>query len=464
MNTNNIATHLLEGIKHLLALLGLPNSLLDRLDIGIYLVIILVISMIIGRIAHAILLHTLCRLLHYKQFTLLKNLIEYNALRKLSRLIPPLIIAALLPFAFPDSPTRLILFERITWVCFFIMLSTSVNTILTSIGDAIMTKKELHDRPIKGFIQIMQVLLSGIFLIVIISIIINKSPLNLITGLGAFAAVLMLIFKDTILGFVAGVLLAKNDMVHIGDWIEIPGSAVNGIVKDISLTIVKVENFDNTIITVPPYTLVSQEFINWRAMSESGGRRIMRQYDLMLHYIKPCTPEFLEQIKQFDTDLAEYINYRQHEDAARNHPSQGEGENSRKTDSASNTVSKRIDVRTIHGSIETNAGLLRAYMHIYLKRHPSINQNMLVMVRTLVPTANGLPLQLWCFTSTTDWELYEAIQAEIEEHFVSIMPFFELYPFQNASARDTILSGLLEGGVKAETLEGVPWRTLKQVQ
>ena len=220
-------------------------------------------------------------------------------------------MAALLPFAFPHDTATLNILEKITWIYFFIMLSISINTVLSSVGDAMMTNGELHDRPIKGFIQIMQVLFSCIIVIVVISILINKSPINLITGLGAFAAVLMLIFKDTILGFVAGVLLAKNDMIHIGDWIEIEGSSVNGTVIDISLTIVKVQNFDNTIVTIPPYTLVTQEFINWRGMSESGGRRIMRQYDLKLDYIKPCTPEFLERMKQFDEDLATYISTKQ---------------------------------------------------------------------------------------------------------------------------------------------------------
>ena len=309
-----------------------------------------------------------------------------------------------------------------------------------------MTNGELHDRPIKGFIQIMQVLFSCIIVIVVISILINKSPINLITGLGAFAAVLMLIFKDTILGFVAGVLLAKNDMLHIGDWIEIEGSSVNGTVIDISLTIVKVQNFDNTIVTIPPYTLVTQEFINWRGMSESGGRRIMRQYDLKLDYIKPCTPEFLERMKQFDEDLATYISTKQQQ------------ANEGKVANTENPAG------LVNGTIETNAGLLRAYMNIYLKRHPSINQDLLVMVRTLAPTANGLPLQLWCFSANKVWPSYESIQAEIMEHFVSVLPYFELYPFQNPSSRDYILSGLLEGGTQADQLYGIPWNTLRPHQ
>ena len=174
-----------------------------------------------------------------------------------------------------------------------------------------MSKEQLQNKPMKGFIQIFQVIFSCIAIIIIISILINKSPLNLITGLGAFAAVLMLIFKDTILGFVAGVLLSENDMIRIGDWIEMPQNNVNGIVTDITLNIVKIQNFDNTTVTIPPYSLVSGSFINWRGMTESGGRRIMREYTLKLDYIKPCTSEFLEKMKGFDVELSQFITIKQ---------------------------------------------------------------------------------------------------------------------------------------------------------
>lgn len=172
----------------------------------------------------------------------------------------------------------------------------------------------------------------------------------------------------------------------------------------------------------------------------------MRQYDLKLDYIKPCTLEFLERMKQFDEDLATYISTKQQQT------------NEGKVANTENPAG------LVNGTIETNAGLLRAYMNIYLKRHPSINQDLLVMVRTLAPTANGLPLQLWCFSANKVWPSYESIQAEIMEHFVSVLPYFELYPFQNPSSRDYILSGLLEGGTQADQLYGIPWNTLRPHQ
>ena len=279
-------------------------------------------------------------------------------------------------------------------------------------------------------------------IIVIISILINKSPLNLITGLGAFAAVLMLIFKDTILGFVAGVLLSENDMVHIGDWIEMPQNNVNGVVMDITLNIVKVQNFDNTIVTIPPYSLVSGSFINWRGMTESGGRRIMREYALKLDYIQPCTPEFLEKMKKFDADLADFITEKQKQAA------EGKVAN---TDNPAGLV---------NGTIDTNVGLLRAYMTLYLKRHPFISKDLLLMVRTLAPTENGLPVQIYCFSSNKNWPSYESIQAEIMEHFVSVLPEFGLYPFQNPTARDYVISGLIESGKDLSTVDGIPWHSV----
>ena len=297
MNTNEFARILLTWIKSFLSWIGIPRDRLNELDEIIFLILIVVIAFAVGAVFHYLSVRFTRKVLKYKNISFLSSLIEYNALRKMSAVIPPLIISALLPFVFDYRSTWFTVSEKITWIYFFIALLFSVNAVLNSVGNVLMNKEQLQNRPMKGFIQIFQVIFSCIAIIVIISILINKSPLNLITGLGAFAAVLMLIFKDTILGFVAGVLLSENDMVHIGDWIEMPQNNVNGVVMDITLNIVKVQNFDNTIVTIPPYSLVSGSFINWRGMTESGGRRIMREYALKLDYIQPCTPEFWVNVK-----------------------------------------------------------------------------------------------------------------------------------------------------------------------
>lgn len=440
MNTSEFAQTLLHWIKEFLSWIGIPRHMLDQLDEALFLVLIVVIAFAFAAIVHTLAVRFTRRILERKNVSFLGSLAKYNVLRKLTAIIPPLMVSALLPFAFDSKSEWYVVSEKVTWIYFFIALIFSVNAILNTVGDALKSEQQLQNRPMKGFIQIFQVIFSCIAVIVIVSILINKSPFNLITGLGAFAAVLMLVFKDTILGFVAGVLISQNDMVRIGDWIEMPQNNVNGVVTDISLNVVKVRNFDNTIVTVPPYSLVSGSFINWRGMSDSGGRRIMREYVLKLDYIKPCTPEFLEKMKAFDDELAQFITGKQQQAA------EGRVAN---TDNPAGLV---------NGTIDTNVGLLRAYMALYLRRHPFINKDLDLMVRTLAPTGNGLPVQIYCFSSNKNWPSYESIQAEIMEHFVSVLPVFELYAFQSADARDTIISGLIESGkVDLSAVGGIPW-------
>lgn len=445
-DTDKFGESLLGWIKDMLSHLGISHEVLNRMDEVIYLVLILIIAIGIGKLVHLIVLYSTRKVLKYKNIKILNSLIEYNALKKLSWIIPPVIVSALLPFAFEDNPRLLNITEKITWIYFVIVLILSVNVVLNSVGKVIMTNKVLHDKPLKGFIQIIQVLFSFVGGIVIISILVNKSPLNLITGLGAFAAILLLIFRDTILGFVAGVLLSQNDMLHIGDWIEMPNNAVNGVVMDISLNVIKVQNFDNTIVTIPPYSLISGSFVNWRGMMDSGGRRIMRSYVISLTNIHICTPEYLEEMKGKFELLSDYITKKQAEAAA------GKVAN---TDNPNGLV---------NGTIETNLGLLRAYMTLYLQHHPFVSKDLLLMVRTLAPTDNGMPLQIYCFSSNKNWVSYESIQAEIMEHFVSVMPEFGLYPFQNASSRDYINSSILEAGKSADTIFGLPWHTFRPVK
>lgn len=441
--TGKFAETLLDWIKEFLNMLGMPKEITNKLDEVIYLVLILVIAFLVGKLVHWMAVTFTRKILKFRNVKILSSLIEYNALRKLSWIVPPLIVIALLPFAFVDKPHLLDIAEKIAWVYFVVVLVLSTNVVFSSVGKVILTKGQLHDRPMKGFIQILQVLVSFIGGIIIISILIDKSPFNLITGLGAFAAILLLIFKDSILGFVAGVLLSQNDMVHIGDWIEMDSEGVNGVVIDISLNIVKVQNFDNTIVTIPPYSLVSGSFINWRGMAESGGRRIMRSYTVALDNIEACTPEYLEQMKKVPL-LADYITEKQKEAA------DGKVENTENSHGL------------VNGTIETNVGLFRAYMTLYLQQHPFINQKLLLMVRTLEPTPNGLPIQIYCFSANKNWVSYESIQAEIMEHFAMMLPYFGLYPFQNASARDYINSGILETGVAPENLYGLPWHIKKK--
>lgn len=222
-----------------------------------------------------------------------------------------------------------------------------------------------------------------------------------------------------------------------------PGGAVNGVVIDVSLNTVKVQNFDNTIVTIPPYSLISGEVQNWRGMSDSGGRRIMRSFTIDLNTVKFCTPELLQNLKQIDI-LRDFIEKKESQQQ------KGIVEN---TENSAGLV---------NGTIETNLGLFRAYMTLYLQQHKFINDQLTLMVRTLDPNDNGLPLQLYCFSANKNWVSYESIQAEIFEHYAAIMPRFGLYPFQNPSGRDYINSALLTAGHNPDELWGIPWGTMKE--
>lgn len=423
MNTATITERLLTLIKNGLSHLGIPMHVLDRFDVLIYIIIIAGISFLAAEIVYRIALGVSKRIQKHREYTFLARLMEHNALRKQSHIIPPLIMNTLLPFAFANRPVLLHYMEDAVWIYFCVAVTMAVTAILSSLGETAFSNGRYHNRPIKGFVQIARMVVYIVSGIVIISILTGKSPVYLIGGLGAFAAVLMLITKDSILGFVGGYLLLENDMVRIGDWIEVPGDTINGTVTDISLTIVKVQNFDNTIATIPPYTLINNSFINWRGMSDSGGRRIARGYTVKLDNITPCDSVLIGRVKRLSNEFA-----------------------------------KQADAAAAAGNPlpETNAGLFRMYAEIFLQQHPSVRSDMTIMVRTLAPTDSGLPIQFYCFTATTDWLQYERIQADIMEHFASVMPLFGLYPFQSSSARDTIISGLLEGQYPINRIKGLP--------
>ncbi len=439
----NIIAWLHELLEKLLSATGVSEKFLQRFETPIIICIMIVTAFVVMEIIYRITLFMCRRIAQRKHYEFFQHIVKGKRLRKLSYIVPPVFVEAMLPVALDEKTVILQYAERITWIWLLVCVVISINTLLTTIGESAFNNSKYHDRPIKGFLQISRITVLIIAVIVAVSILTNKSPIYLIGGLGAFAAVLMLIAKDSIMGFVGGFLLLENDMVRLGDWIEIPGTGINGNVFDISLTIVKVRNWDNTIATIPPYSLINESFINWRGMSESGGRRIARGYTIKLDNIKPCDSSMLQRLRNLDKELNEYIT-RKSEQQKKGH--------------VYNTANPE---GLADGTIDTNAGLFRAYADMYLKRHPMIRKDMTIMVRTLEATDTGLPIQFYCFTSTTEWSEYESIQSEIMEHFASVMPLFGLYPFQSSGARDTIISGLLEGQFPIERIEGVPVKTVK---
>lgn len=320
-------------------------------------------------------------------------LMKRKVFHHLIHTIPAILIFFMLPMAFIRGKELLFISQKACSIYIIYSLLLALNGVLLMIMDVYDGKEAAKkNRPMKGFIQVLQVILFFVGGIVIIAIIMNKSPASLFAGLGASAAILMLVFKDSILGFVAGIQLSANDMVRPGDWITLPSSNANGIVQEITLNTVKIQNFDNTISTVPPYTLVSNSFQNWRGMVESGGRRVMKNIILDLNTIKFCTPEMLD---GWRTDIPLLADYKPDE-----------------------------------GVLPTNSQVYRVYIERYLCSLPVVNQELDLIISQLQATEYGVPIQVYFFSRNKVWKEYERIQSDIFDHLLAMVPKFELRVYQ----------------------------------
>ena len=313
-------------------------------------------------------------------------------------------------------------------ILFTLLIGFSLLDVVQSVTARSMLARQL---PLRGILQSIKLVAAILISILMISVLLGKSPGVLLTGLGAMTAVLMLVFKDPILGLVAGIQLAANDMLKLNDWLDMPKYGANGAVIDINLTTVKVQNFDNTIVTIPAYALISDSFKNWRGMSESGGRRIMRSLNIDATSIHFLSEQEAEQLSQAHF-LVPYMNKKRQEVTDWNKKN-AEG-------SAS-----ALNYRAL-----TNVGTFRIWLENWLRNHPQSRQDMTLMVRQLAPTENGLPIEIYAFTNTTDWNEYENIQSDIFDYIYAALPAFSLQVFQNPTGGDMrALGGGLAGAVTA---------------
>ena len=324
-------------------------------------------------------------------------LFNARTLAAFCRMLPPVVWYAFLPLVFSDSPVLLGLLRRVCLVYLVLVTLRLVKAFLDSLYELSSRHERFRDRPLKGIYQMVYLLALGIGAVIIVSILFDKDPTTILTGLGASAAILMLVFKDSILGLVAGVQLSANDMLRPGDWITIPRSGVDGDVLEVSLTTIKIQNFDKTIVTIPPYALVSEAFQNWRGMRECGGRRIKRSLAIDMNTVRFCT----------DAELQRF--------AARQWLPEGQ----RTADSPC-----------------VNLEVFRHYLQHYLRHHPQIKKDLTVLVRELQPGAEGLPLEIYCFTDTVDWKTYEHIQCELFAHVLAVLPQFGLRVYQRFGGAD----------------------------
>lgn len=319
-------------------------------------------------------------------------LMKRRVVHHLIHILPGILVYFLLPLAFVRGKEILDFSQKICAVYIIAAILFTINGLLLVMLDVYNARDKQKNRPMKGFVQVLQVLLFFIGGIVIIAVLVNKSPMTLFAGLGASAAVLMLVFKDSILGFVAGVQLSANDMLRIGDWIQLPNGVANGTVEEITLNTVKIRNWDETISTVPPYTLVNNSFQNWRGMQESGGRRVNKNIYLDMTTLKFCTPEDLDAIRKNVPLMADY------------QPAEGE--------------------------VPTNSQLYRIYIERYLRSLPVVNQDMDLILSQKEPTTYGVPILVYFFSRNKVWREYERIQSDIFDHLLAIVGKFDLKLYQ----------------------------------
>lgn len=364
------------------------------------------------------------RRFYIKKFTITRKsewddeLQKHGFFRRCGHILPALVIFIFSPLFFVETDLIYSILRKAMQIYIVVSVVWAGNALFNTIED-IYNASELAKRaPITGFVQVGKLLMVIIAILLIISSLLSKSPLILLSGLGAITAILLLLFRDTILGFVAGIQIAANRMVNTGDWVELPKYGADGEVMQVGLTTVKVRNWDKTISTVPTYSLITDSMKNWRGMSESGGRRIKRHLQIDIQSIRFCDQETLAKYKKIRY-IKDYIEHKTQE--LRDFHQQ-----------------QNIDEQDLINSRRlTNIGTLRAYMRAYLVNHPKINHEMTYMVRQLPPTEHGLPLEIYCFSADKDWVAYEGIQADIFDHMIAMLPIFDLRAYQRISDKQS---------------------------
>ncbi len=410
--------NIVEQIKEGLVSLGFGQSLADQLDQFVAFAGVLVIAFLADAVCRKILLRIVSHLIKRTKVTWDDVIFDRKVMVHLSRMVAPVIIYILIPVAFSQTDTPTLNFIlRMCLVYIIISFISFVSSFMSAVYIVYSEKDQFRDRPLKGLLQTAQVVLFFIGGIIVVSVLVDKSPMFLLTGLGASAAILMLVFKDSIMGFVSGIQLSANKMLKVGDWIAMPKYNADGTVIEVTLNTVKVRNWDNTIITIPPYALVSDSFQNWRGMQESGGRRVKRSVNIDMNSVKFCTPEMLEKYRKIQL-LSDYINTT--EDVVKKY-------------NEDNSIDNSV---LVNGRRQTNLGVFRAYLTQYLKNLPEVNHELTCMVRQLQPTDHGIPVELYFFSAIKEWVIYEGVQADVFDHVLAIIPEFDLSVFQSPSGAD----------------------------
>ena len=385
-----------NGLMTWLQQLGVAEGSLLTVQRIVVIAAILLIAYVLDMICRKIVMPGVRKVTAKTQITWDDYLLNDDVLNNVCHLIPPVVVYVLIPFAFPHEPALLEFVLKICWIYITVVGMKLVCAFLTSLYTISSEHEKLKNHSMKGFYQMIKLIVICIGSIIIISTLIDKDPIAILTGLGAGTAILMLVFQDTIKGLVAGVQLTANDMLRPGDWITMPKYGADGDVIEVTLTTVKVRNWDKTITTVPPYALVNDSFQNWRGMFDMGGRRVKRSINIDMNTVRFCTEEELTEFKK-----------------------QPWMEGFEET-----------------GKEEVNLYIFRHYVMYYLKHHPKVHQELIMTVRQLQPTAQGIPIELYFFSANTAWLRYEHLQAEVFDHVLAMLHKFDLKVFQSPTGLD----------------------------
>ena len=411
---------LLNELKAWMEGLGLSDQFANLLTVVLILLLVILIAYLADYITKNVLIVSIKRIVRKSKTQWDDVLLQRKVLQRISHLAPALVIYFVVNVLLVDFPQVTSVIIQGIYIYVILIILLTLDALLSSAHDIYQTLPISRERPIKGYIQVTKIVIHAIGGILILSKLLGTTPTGILASLGALAAVLILVFRDTILGFVSSIQLSANKMLKPGDWISMPSRNADGTVIDITVNTVKVRNWDKTISTIPTYALINESFQNWKGMQESKGRRIARALHVDIKSIAFCTEEMLERFKKFRL-IREYIITKQAEIEQFN-KAQGI------TDE--DTVSRRR---------LTNVGVFRKYIQTYLENHPKIHPNQdpyIIMVRHLQPTERGLPIQIYCFSKEVEWKRYELVQADIFDHILAVVSEFELRVFQNPSGDD----------------------------
>ncbi|MCH5233127.1 MAG: mechanosensitive ion channel [Muribaculaceae bacterium] len=438
-STYEIASLLMKIVKWFLGLFHAEDN--NTLFTALYALLVFIIAWGVGWLVQWCLIFILRKIGHKWKGTAYSALTDEHFFTRTSRIVPAIIFLILIQFTLNGRMTLSSWLTRLTWVYLSFIIANSLCILADVMWTKIDSRENKRRLPLKGLVQLVKGIIWIVWTIITVAIILDKSPGSLLAGLGAFAAVLMLVFKDYILGVVAGVQLSENDSLHEGDWIMVSGTPANGVVTDVTLTAVKVLNWDKTTTTLPPYSLVNSGFTNYNTMQNSNSRRVQRAYMIDADSVVPCDDVLLDEFAKIPL-LSDWITKKREQKA------------------------KGIEIDAANpdgladGTIDTNLGVFRAYVKIWLEQNPHIAKNDwndYLFVRTLPQTPNGIPLEIYCFINTAVWTTYEAIQSSLFEHIAVMLYRFHLYTYESPSGRDTIIDGYMCPGKDPATLFGIPY-------